>query len=240
MEPDIYYNQNAPEGGGAWDQISTIFHAPVTTSDGSFTLKSSIYGRNYDSDPAKPGTWGLLNRQTLTGQNDPPWLIKHGLAPEFTGSPEYFSFIEGVWTPKPASYLSFEIELDTNHANEAVLFEEVSMRIAGLYNTDGDTDIWATTNQNGFQSAINPVISAEPDVDSDIYTFDFGVVNLVGKKLEVRIYGVLGQDQGYFGSAILGGTISPVPLPEPSMAALGLFGLLSCTLKRRRPNSFSC
>jgi hypothetical protein len=33
MEPDLYYNQNAAEGSGPWDQISTIFHAPVTTSD---------------------------------------------------------------------------------------------------------------------------------------------------------------------------------------------------------------
>lgn len=234
MEPDIYYNQNSAEGGGPWDRISTIFHAPVTTSEGSVTLKSSVYGRNYDSDPAKPGTWGLLNRQTLTGLNDPPWLIKHGLAPEFPGSPESYSFIDGVWTPKPASYLSFEIEVDTNVANEAVLFDAVSLRIAGLYNTDGDTDIWAATNQNNFRGFINPAISAEPGVDSDVYTFDFGAVDLLGKKLEVRIYGVLGQDQGYFGTTTLSGSFSPVPLPEPSMVALGLFGLVGCALKRRR------
>lgn len=233
MEPDTYYNIGTGDGTATWDQISTIFQAPVTTSDDAFSLKSSIYGRNYDSDPARPGTWGLLNRQTLTGFSQPPWLIKHGLAPEFVGSPQYFSMINGEWKPVDASYVAFEIELAPNSGTQEVMFDSVTLSIDGVYNTDGDVDIWASTNQNDFSNALKPKILATGD--SDIYTWDFGPVNLAGKKLEVRVYGMLGLDQGTFGTTVMQGTFSPVtPVPEPTLPVLSIMGLLGCSIRRRR------
>jgi hypothetical protein len=99
-EADTYYTQ---DHGSAWDGISTVFHAPVTTSDSGYALNSSLYGRHYDSDPCKPGETGLLDRSTLTDISEPAWLVKHGLAPLTPGSVMSNNHIDGVPHPTEAS-----------------------------------------------------------------------------------------------------------------------------------------
>jgi hypothetical protein len=233
VEPDTYYS--GIYNGGTWDGISTIFHAPVTVPDGTFSMKSRIYGRNYDSDPAKDGTWGLLNRQTLTQLDDPPWLVKHGLAPEFVGSTQSFSVIDGKNTASDASYIAFEVSLDANVNNEKVLFDDLNLSITGIFNSAGDTEIWATTNQNNFTNPVKADISLAPNEDTDVYTFNFGSTNIVDQKLEVRVYGILGLDQGTFGTTVLSGNVSPAPLPEPTASGLIILGTvgLGAGLRRR-------
>jgi MYXO-CTERM domain-containing protein len=229
-EPDNYYKQ----ADGSWDGISTIFHAPVVSADSTATLKASIYGRHYDSDPVRPGEWGLLDRAKLTGLDSPPWLIKHGLAPEFKGSKDSYSDVNGVYTRFDASYISFEIELATNRENEQLLFDNVQLSIEGFYNTDGDVDIWAASNQDNFGNPVLPAYSVNLNTGSDVITFDFGTVDLYTKKLEVRIYGAIGLDQGTFGITTLTGDVVPVPLPEPGTAGLGLLVLGGLGARRRR------
>jgi hypothetical protein len=227
-EPDNYYKKD----DGTWDGISTIYHTQVVTTDGDFALNSAVFGRHYDSDPARAGEWGLLNRQTLTGFNDPPWLLKHGLAPEFVGSPLYYSTINGEWTPVEASYVEFDISV--GDGTDAVMFDQISLQLNQFYNLDADTDVWASTNSGGFKNAIRPTVSADPLSATDVYTFDLGAISLVSDTLQVRVYGMLGQDQGTFGIAVISGVVTPPPLPEPTSAMLLVGALASAGLRRKR------
>jgi hypothetical protein len=228
-EADTYYNEQSGTGNGEWDQISTIFHVPVTTSDGAVALTSSLYGRNYDSDPCVPGSTGLLDRGTLTGFTDAPWLVKHGLAPVAVGSLLANNHRDGIPHPVEASYLAFKV---CEQNGEAVMFDSAQLTITGLYNTDSDIQIWAATSGDGFGTAVIPMISA--DSDTDVYTFDFSGLNYEDACLEIRVYGVLGMDQGTFDALLQGVVIPPVALPEPSnVILLGFMGLMTC-LRRRR------
>ena len=234
-EQDTYYNQTSGLDDGQWDNISTVFHAPVTTSDGAYTLNSSLYGRYYDSDPTKPGETGLLDRATLTGFNDPAWLIKHGLPPSSVGSLKSGTLVNGNVYEANASYIAFTIGLPSSYGGEKVLFDGASLSITGFYNIDSDVQIWAATNGDNFGSVTQPDITQPEGVDTDVYTFDFSTLNFTGDLLEIRVYGVLGQDQGTFTSALAAGKISPpTNIPEPaSMLVLGLVAFAGCIVRRR-------
>ena len=229
-EADTYYNTQSGLGDGQWDQISTIFHAPVTTNDGQVGLTSSLYGRNYDSDPCLSGATGLLDRGTLTGFTDAPWLVKHGLAPLAVGSLMANNHLSGTPHAVEASYLAFNV---CEQNGESVMFDSAQLTITGLYNTDSDIQIWAASSGDAFGQAIIPVIS-NTDGETDVYTFDFSGLNYENACLEIRVYGVLGQDQGTFNALVQGVIIPPAALPEPSnVILLGLVGMLSC-LRRKR------
>ena len=232
---DTYYNQISGLDNGQWDQISTVFNAPVTTTDTLYTLSSSLYGRYYDSDPTKPGETGLLDRQTLTGFSDPAWLVKHGLPPSSVGSLKSGTLVNGSVFEANASYLAFTIETAGSSNGEKVLFDGANLSITGFLNIDSDVEIWGATNSDAFSTAVIPVITQPEGTDTDVYTFDFSGVNFTGTQLEIRVYGVLGQDQGTFTSALAAGRISPPPtIPEPSAGLLlGLAGV-GCWGRRRR------
>jgi hypothetical protein len=224
--PDLYYSTGGTVA--TWDGISRVFSAPVTTSESSFQLTGTLFGRHYDSDPTLPGEWGLLDRKLLTGFEDPSWLVKHGLPSEAVGNPEFNNVIRGVEVLQPASYVAFKVA----SANE-LLFDEANLTITGLYNVSGAIELWAATNADGFTKAIKPTITSV-DSETDVYSFDFHSMAHAGKDMEVRVYGILGQDQGTFTSAVLTGTLAPFPVPEPSAAMLlGMLG--GAWLIRRKP-----
>ncbi len=235
-EADTYYNQTSGLDNGQWDQISTIFRAPVTTTDSLYSLKSSLYGRYYDADPTKPGETGLLDRETLTGFNDPAWLVKHGLPPSSVGSLKSGTLVNGSIFEANASYLAFTIGMVSTANGEKVLFDGANLSITGFYNIDSDVQIWGATNSDGFGSAVIPTITQPVGTDTDVYTFDFSNVNFTGTELEIRVYGVLGQDQGTFTSALAAGKITPPPnIPEPSgVILLGFAAVAGCFRRRRK------
>lgn len=216
-EADRYYNEVTHLDNQQWDGISQMFHSVVLTSDSTYSLNSSLYGRYYDSDPTRPGEWGLLNRPLLTGFADPPWLVKHGLSPSIIGNPNYMNVIGGVAVDQPASYIAIKIGVDAKEFPDGVLFDSAALSITGFYNTDGDAQIWAATSKGGYTQAVVPKITYDAAQDTDVYTFDFGAMEVVGTDLEIHIFGILGEDQGTFGTMAVTGNMGPNPIPEPGV-----------------------
>jgi hypothetical protein len=237
-EPDMAYLQTSGPGVGQWDGISTIFHAPVTTSNTDYSLTSSLYGRHYDSDPSQLGETGLLDRAAVAHSSElPAWLIKHGLPPSEVGSLESNTKVNNVVYLTNASYLAFTIGIPSAQAEagEKVLFDGAQLSITGFNNIDSEPQIWAATNGDNFGHPISPSITQPPGTDTDVYTFDFSDLNFTGSQLEIRVYGVIGQDQGTFTSALAAGSISPpTNIPEPtSFLMIGLV-FLGAYFPRRR------
>lgn len=237
-EADPYYNQESGLDNHQWDGISTIFHAPVTTSN-SVNLFSSLSGRFYDSDPTRPGETGLLNRATLTGFTTPAWLVKHGLPPSSVGSQKSGTLVNGQVVEAEASYLSFSVKLAEAANGEKVQFEGANLTISGFYNMDSDQQIWAASNADNFSVPLIPTITRPDGADTDLYTFDFTGMTFVSDNFEIRVYGVLGQDQGTFGTSIVSGTFVPLdPIPEPgSLLFLGISALGLLMRRKRAANA---
>lgn len=239
-EPDTYYNVATGIEGGTWDSISTIFHSPVNTNDSVFSLTSSLYARNYDADPSRPGATGLLDRQTLTGDANPPWLVKHGLPPAAVGNLNSDTTVNGQVYTTAASYIVFTIGLpaaNTMHG-EKLVFDGAALTITGFNNIDSEPQIWGATNGDGFDHSFIPTITQPFDSDTDVYTFDFSNLNYTSTTLEMRVYGVVGNDQGTFISAQSVGLISPPSIPEPT-SLLIIPGLVLGLRRRRSANLFS-
>ena len=233
VEKDPYYNELSGLGGAVWDGISTIFRSDVTTSDSNFELNSSLYGRHYDSDASQPGEWGLLNRANILNGAGNEWVIKHGLAPSVVGNPNYEKVVAGNLIVKPASYLAVTLA-PNDTVGDPILFQEATLTMSGFTGVDSDSQIWAATNRDGFLTYIIPTITYSPEQDTDVYTFDFGQVNLTGKALEVRVYGLLGQDQGTFGTSVLSGVVDPLPVPESGTSLFALVAGMVGLARRRR------
>lgn len=229
-EPDMNYKK----ADGSWDEISTVFYAPVfsTDLDSGYSFISSLSGWNYDSDPTRTGSTGLLDRAKLpvADENEPQWIVKHGLAPSEIGSKVSSTEVNGVTYIGQASYLSFKFKRDDG---EQAVFENINLALTGFVNIDVDANTWAGTNKDGFTAAIAPEISQPEGEDTDVYTFDFSGLDFTTGELEIRIYGVLGQDQGTFKTNI--GIIPPPPaVPEPSLLLLTVGGLLGLAVRRNR------
>lgn len=232
-EPDSHYNTG--KNAGAWDQISTVFHAPVETSDATaYVLSSSMFARHYDSDPSRPGDTGLLDRATLTGFNDPPWLVKHGLPPRTIGSSTSGTNVNGLDYDAAASYLAFTVNLNGNEPGEKVIFDGLTLQIGDFYNADTVPELWAGISSDQFQSPVVPTIIQLPGAERESYIFDFSGINALSSTVEIRLYGVIGLDQGTFGSAVIQGNISPLPVPEPGSIMLMGSLALAVSLRRRR------
>ncbi len=232
-EADPYYNVATGLSGGVWDGISTVFHAPVVATEGNSgdVFTSSFYGRNYDADPCNAGGTGLLNRGTLTGETDAPWLLKHGLAPSAVGSLLTGTVISGKTHIVDSSYLGFNM---CNKKGE-VMFDSANLSITGFYNVDGDVQIWAATSADGFTHPVIPIIYQDGS-DTDVYSFDFTDLAYMAQCLEIRVYGVIGLDQGTFNSSSMSAGVDiPInALPEPGLPLLlTLFGGV-LILRRRR------
>lgn len=238
-EADPYYNVQSGLDNGEWDGISTVFRTPVNlVGDTGYTLISSLYGRHYDSDPTRPGETGLLDRAELpiADPNEPQWILKHGLPPSVVGSTNSATLVNGVPVIAPASYIALRVDLEDASNGEKVVFDAASLQVTGFTNIDSDVQIWAASNSNGFATYIVPVITQPEGQDTDVYTFDFTGLNFTSDSLEMRIYGVLGQDQGTFLTAIGSGSFHPAPLPEPSALGLVSLSLAIVMLRRRRAN----
>ncbi len=237
-EADLAYLQTSGPGNGQWDGISTIFHAPVTTSNSEYTLTSSLYGRHYDSDPSQLGETGLLDRAAVAQSSElPAWLIKHGLPPSSVGSLQSNTKINNVAYITNASYLAFSIGIPKSQADagDKVLFDGAQLSITGFNNIDSEPQIWAATNGDNFGHAIIPRITQPVDNDTDVYTFDFSDLSFSSSQLEIRVYGVIGQDQGTFTSALASGRITPPPnIPEPTSFLLVGLVFIGAYFPRRR------
>lgn len=236
-EHDPYYNVQSGLGDGQWDGISTVFRTPVNTvGDTGYSLISSLYGRHYDSDPTLPGETGLLDRAQLpiADSNAPQWILKHGLPPSEVGSTNSATLVNGVPVIAPASYIALRVDLEDTGHGEEVVFEGAHLEVTGFTNIDSDIQIWAASNSDGFSTYVQPVITQPPGTDTDVYTFEFSGLDFTSSSLELRIYGVLGQDQGTFLTAIGSGSFHPPPLPEPSVLGLASLGLATTFLRRKR------
>ena len=235
-EADPYYNQQSGLDNGQWDGISTIFHAPVTTNDPAYTLSSSLSARYYDSDPTKVGETGLLDRAALPIADPllPQWILKHGLPPSAVGSTNSATLVNGEVVTSKASYISFIVGLDNVGSGEQVIFDGANLTVTGFTNIDSVVEIWAAVSSDNFGHAVRPNITQPPGFDTDVYSFDFAGLKYTSSQLEIRIYGVLGQDQGTFNTAIASGSFTTVPIPEPGTTTLALAMVLGMLVRRKR------
>ncbi|MBP7948791.1 MAG: hypothetical protein KA004_03980 [Verrucomicrobiales bacterium] len=212
------------------DVNSTIFFGTAVDGD----LAARMAGYYYDSDPVDPGHNGLMNRGLPWNSEDPDhpipgWLIRFGLQSDAVGNPVHTYPLPGGGTAQqPASYISFKVD-----SPDTVLFEEVGVTINNLQGAGPGQQIWAGTSKDNFATGISPTVVMDPNNGLQM-SFGWTNFDYLSEGVELRIYGIIGADEGTFDSANLFGRSTPPPVPEPSGASLLGCLLLGMLTRRSR------
>ncbi len=212
---DPYYN----------DGNSTVFESQVSEEGLSATLSA----RYYDSDPLRPGTNGLINRDLPWNRANPDtpepgWLIRFGLNPDQVGVFTHTYTEGGISKTVPASYISFKIT-----SPETVVYENVSLVIDEMMNVT-PSNAWAVASDENFQTVRLATETFDNEAGHAL-AWDWDKLTITSAGLEIRIYGIQGADEGSFRFT----TNAPPPLPEPSISCLlGLAALGLVNGRKRR------
>ncbi|MEZ5304906.1 MAG: hypothetical protein R3F11_30295 [Verrucomicrobiales bacterium] len=202
--------------------------------DASGTFAATMVGREYRIDPLDGFSYGLFNDAFEVGGEAKGWRIRFGFAPDSVGSTIY-SHADG---PTPAAYIEFVFDPQTD-----VTLEDLSLDLA-IGVTDNTSlnlgPAWAATSLSGYANAVAPDVSRIHDDPSagqaiDLVHFDFGEEIYEGTDpLTIRVYGLIGEDEGILADRIAFTGEEIARLPEPTAAWLALVGVLPFALRRRR------
>ena len=216
--PDPYYN----------DGNSTVFEGQTKEGDLSATLSA----RHYDSDPLRPGTTGLINSDLPWNRADPEvpepgWLVRFGLNPDAIGVLTHTYSEDGFSKTVPASYISFKI-----NSPETVIYETASLVIDETQGVT-PTNVWAIASDDAF-STVRLATSSYSTQHGVKMVWEWDNLEIGGKGMEIRVYGIQGADEGYFVIGSLTTTYNPPPVPEPSISCLLGLAVLGLVNGRRR------
>ena len=218
--PDPYYN----------DGNSTIFTGQTMEGD----VSGELSARYYDSDALRPGTNGLINSDLPWNRADPDtpqpgWLVRFGLNPDEVGVFEH-TYDKGKATEGkvPASYISFKLK-----SAESVIYQTASLVIDNMVGVT-PSEVWAVASDENFLVTRLPQATIKSDGGTKI-EWDWTDLGIGDDGLEIRVYGLQGADEGYFGVGSVITTYDPPPVPEPSTSLfMGLTAMTLVTLRKRR------
>ena len=207
------------------DGNSSIFTGRTTEG----TLTADMSARYYDSDPLRPGTTGLINSDLPWNRPDPDtpdpgWVIRFGLNPDSVGSLLH-TYDPGGSEEKmvPASYLKFNVR-----SPERVLFQSTTLQIDQVKGVT-PSNIWAVVGDDNFNRIYLGKYTFTAS-DGNLLQWEWKDLEIDSTGLEIRVYGMLGADEGRFNvrSITLETDIPAVPEPgSVSLAALAALVLLN-------------
>jgi hypothetical protein len=192
---DPFYNQLDSNGNFvSGDGNSSVFLGQVVEGD----LVADLSARYYDSDPLRPGTNGLINSDLPWNRADPDtpepgWLVRFGLDADAVGVFTHtYDSGGGVMQTTPASYVSFKIR-----SADQVIYETASLILTDTVNVTPST-VWAVASDENFQITRLATTAFSND-DGHELRWDWSNLAIGSAGLEIRVYGILGADEGYFG-----------------------------------------
>ena len=196
------------------DGESAIFNA--VTNDPR--VQVTLAGRDYLQDPLDGEIWGLLDNSKWWNEGTYGWLVRQGWESSVIGVPTNHHADGDV----AAAYLELIVT-----KSEDVVFDSITVSIEHPKDTEF-INLWGSTSADGFASYVEGVVERTLNNEHAIVTFS-GLQYSGSAPLELRIYGVLGEDDGTFGVKLALNTV-----PEPSAALLGLLALTGLSWRRRR------
>ena len=231
VQLDPYYNTLDSQGNFvSGDGNSSVFLGQVKEGN----LVADLSARYYDSDPLRPGTNGLINSDLPWNRADPDtpepgWLVRFGLDADGVGIFTHtYDSGGGVMKQAPASYISFKMK-----SPDQVIYQTASLILEDTVGVTPAT-IWAVASDENFlvTHLASSTFSSE---DGHQLRWDWNNLSIGSEGLEIRVYGILGADEGYFGVGNLVTTYEPPPVPEPTTPLLaGLASLALVTRRKRR------
>ena len=218
--PDPFYN----------DGNSTIFTGQTVEGD----VTGELSARYYDSDARRPGTNGLINSDLPWNRSDPDtpqpgWLVRFGLNPDAIGDTNH-TYDKGLPTEGKvkASYVSFTLKNP-----ETVIYQTASLVIDNIVGVTPD-EVWAIASDQNFLVTRLAGTTIKSDGGTRI-EWNWTDLEIGSDGMEIRVYGLQGADEGYFGVGSLITTFDPPPVPEPSSSLfMGLTAMTLITMRKRR------
>jgi hypothetical protein len=201
------------------DGESAVFQGRTLASD----LVSTIRGWNYGDDAAGPQRWGLLDNSLPWNQQTPGILVREGFEPSAIGSTT--STLLGISTP--ASRIDFALG---RTGGGEVLFENITLLLSPNSTLFVDSHAWAATSADGFQQAYP--LNAAPVLGQNVQFTLAGMRYQGTQPLQIRLYGILGADEGTLPLLRISGDYQAIPEMEPRWLVLLVAGFL-LILRRR-------
>jgi hypothetical protein len=170
----------------------------------------TLRGVGYGDDPLDPARWGLIDAAQRPG-NSGAALVQHGFLPTGVGSTT--ALVSGITTN--ASYIVINVARPSN-----TLFTGITLDLRGQNLTFGST-AWAS---------VGTTQAARQSRGANRLQFDAqNLVDLGTGDLEIRLYGIIGQDTGRITNIGITLTTAAAPngnsVPEPASLSLLLLGL---------------
>ncbi len=191
-------------------------------------LVATLTGRGYGLERTSSARWGIQAGPLAGNPGQSGWTIRNGFAPDRSG--EMLSTEKKVEVD--ASYLSFFFP----GVSAGTILQEVSLTFSGVRNLKLDK-AWAGLSVDNFTTETGVKLNNAGGVPKISLTFpDFTYMG--GGPLEIRVYGVMGEDTGSFDLlTITGQTIETNPIPEPDSRFLVTAVALGAVVSFRRRRS---
>jgi hypothetical protein len=113
---------------------------------------------------------------------------------------------------------------------ETVVYQSASLILEDTVGVT-PTTVWAVASDENFQ-VVRVAAATFSSEDGHQLVWNWDALTISSAGLEIRVYGILGADEGYFGVGSVMTVYEPTPLPEPSTTCL--VGLVALGLANRR------
>lgn len=217
--------QFSPAYGTAPDPIYPATSTMSAGTSGVPGLMTTLAGRGYGVDQAGTARWGIVAGGISWLAEAQGWTVRNGFAPDAIGST--ISTSTGVEVA--ASYLSVMLQgLDAG-----TVLNDVSLTFSDVTYLKPD-QAWAGTSMDSFSHAI--ALTYSKVGTSRQLSVTLPELTQAGTDpLEIRLYGIIGGDEGAFRMLTVNGQVSgPSPIPEPDVRMLVTALVLGATVAFRR------
>lgn len=214
-----------PSSGTATDPVypsTSTISAGTTSMPGLF---ATLAGRGYGVEEGGSARWGVSAGGIGWLTNTQGWTVRNGFAPDAIGST--ISTSTGVEVA--ASYLSVMLQgLDAG-----TVLRDVALTFTDVTYLKPD-QAWAGSSGDAFSSAIP--LSYSKVGGSRRLSVNLPEITQSGTDpLEIRLYGIIGGDEGAFNMLTVNAQVSPrSPIPEPDARMLVTAVILGASVAFRR------
>lgn len=188
-------------------------------------IVSTLAGRNYGVEQSGSARWGIQAGGISWLTDTQGWTVRNGFAPDAIGS----TVSTSTGLEVAASYLSVML-----HGLEAgTVLNNVALTFSNVTYLKPD-NAWAGTSADSFSQATALTYSKVGRSRQLSVTLP-EVTLLSAEPLEIRLYGIIGGDEGAFNMLTVNGQLTASsPIPEPDARMLVTAVVLGATVAFRR------